>query len=112
MSVEIVQGLIDALGRQFGQYDNEVGQWAAHSEALAGFFPQVEAGLAASFAVNGAPLPIFARAVETYTGLLDALPAHDLSPEDLKIAAGYLNLRFYIYLNGFLQACAESLEKV
>jgi len=112
VSAQDFRDIIQALGQQFGQYDNQVERWAAHTEALTGRFPGIQGALAASFGAGSTPAQIFTKATERHQHLAAALGQQALPPGDQITAAGYLNLRFYIYLNGFLQACAESLEKV
>ena len=93
---------LDELGARFGALDNTVEKWIAQDNALTGFFDQIASELKTYFAPDSAPLRIFKQAVDRYQNLLAGL--NDPS-------RGYLNLRFYIMLNGFLAACQESLEK-
>jgi len=95
-------GVIAALGEEFGALDNQIDKWRGREKALAAYFPQIEAELKAQFPPGSAPITIFEQAVHHYQSLLTGLDEE---------AIGYLNLRFYIMLNGFLAACAESLEK-
>lgn len=97
-----ISGVIAALGEEFGALDNQIEKWRGREEALAAYFLQIDAGLKAHFPPDSAPITVFEQAVQRYQSLLNGLD------ED---ANGYLNLRFYIMLNGFLAACRESLEK-
>lgn len=95
-------GVIDALGEEFGALDNQIEKWRGREEVMAAFFPQIGAALEAHFPPDSAPVTIFSQAATRYQSLLAGLDGD---------ANGYLNLRFYIMLNGFLAACQESLEK-
>lgn len=103
--------IIDDLGQQFGHLDNRVEKWAANSASLNGYNHQIKQVIADSFEAGSTPAHIFSQAVDMHQSLLEEIPARHLPADEKNIAAGYLNLRFYIYLNGFLQACAESLER-
>lgn len=112
MTAQKFRDLIEALGQQFGQNDNQVGKWAGYAGALGEFTSQIEEGLAADFETGSAPMRIFSQGAGMHQRLAAEIEERSLPDGEREIAAGYLNLRYYIYLNGFLQACAESLEKV
>ena len=97
--------LKDALGDTFGALDNQVGKWVSQSEPLVDFFPKITSALGECFPSKSSPIKSFDRAAETYQRLLAGLD------DNQPLSRGYLNLRFYIMLNGFLSACQESLEK-
>ena len=99
------QPVLDALGAEFGPLDNAVEKWAALSPSLLAHLPTIHAALDAHFPPESAPQRIFREGINSYQALLA-----NLQPDE-ETATGYLNLRFYIYLNGFLSACQESLEK-
>jgi len=101
------QNILESLAGQYGRLDNQVAKWAGHQQAMIDLFPEIEQALVKSFTENNAPFTIFKQGKETYLGLLADLS----SRQDAEIPTAYLNLRFYILLNGFLQACQESLEK-
>ena len=112
MSAQTLNEILAALGRQFGHLDNQVEKWAALGEELAAYDSQIEEALQANFGADSTPTQIFVDAAARRTGLAADLTDRPLSAEDRVLATGYLYLRFFIYLNGFLQACVESLEKV
>lgn len=97
-----ISGVINALGEEFGALDNQIEKWRGREQGLTAYFPQIKAGLKAHFAPDSAPITVFEQAVHRYQILQTGLDGD---------TNGYLNLRFYIMLNGFLAACAESLEK-
>ena len=97
--------VIDRLGSQFGSLDNQVEKWTDQGQALADFLPLIQDSLEEHFPSESFPIRIFDQASSRYQSLLAGL-ADTEQP-----ARGYLNLRFYIMLNGFLAACQESLEK-
>ena len=101
-----MQPAIDALGEAFGQLDNQVEKWIGLEGEALSQLPTIEEHLYNNFQQGSFPIQAFSRAAQTYRGLLDSIPEEETS------ANGYLNLRFYIMLNGFLAACKESLEKV
>jgi hypothetical protein len=94
--------VIAALGEEFGALDNQIEKWHGREKTMAAYFPQIEIGLKAHFAPDSEPITVFEQAAHHYQSLLTGLAGD---------ANGYLNLRFYIMLNGFLAACRESLEK-
>ena len=100
-----MQPVIDALGEAFGHLDNQVEKWTGLESEILPLMPSIGEQLAGHFLEGGFPIQVFARAKKNYQNLLDSI-----SPEETS-ANGYLNLRFYIMLNGFLAACQESLEK-
>ena len=97
--------VLQALGEQFGRLDNQVEKWIGLDTKVLALLPVIRQGLDDHFPPGRYPIECFSGAVQTYQRLLDSIPA------DETIANGYLNLRFYIMLNGFLAACQESLEK-
>jgi len=99
------QPVLDDLGAEFGPLDNAVEKWAALSTNLLAYLPSIHAALRAHFPPESAPRRIFQEGESTFQSLLANLQSSE------ETAMGYLNLRFYIYLNGFLSACQESLEK-
>jgi hypothetical protein len=101
-----MQPIIDTLGEVFGRLDNQVEKWVGLDAKLIPLIPEIEKALAEHFPVDSLPLKSFSDAARTYQHLLDSIP------EEETTANGYLNLRFYIMLNGFMAACKESLEKV
>lgn len=105
------RAILTTLAEQYGRLDNQVERWAGHHEGLLNLFPEIRQTLADHFAPGCAPIQIFARGSETYSGLLSELLESGNDAQDTHTAAAYLNLRFYILLNGFLQACHESLQK-
>jgi len=101
------QKIIQTLADQYGKLDNQVAKWAGHQQSMIQLFHEIDQALMENFAENSAPFKIFKQGRDTYLGLLADLSGR----QDAEIPAAYLNLRFYILLNGFLQACQESLEK-
>ena len=102
MSAQAFQSILDKLGDHYGALDNQVERWADQQYGLARLFPEIEQALQNNFPPGSAPLTIFAQGQHTYNSLMT-----DLSGTP----AAYLNLRFFILLNAFLQACQESLQK-
>ncbi len=96
---------LDSLGNTFGALDNQVRKWITQTELIQSFFPKITAVLAQHFPTASYPVKTFEQAAETYQIL------HSKLGNDQTQSHGYLNLRFYIMLNGFLSACDESLEK-
>ncbi|MEJ2759009.1 MAG: hypothetical protein P8046_11060, partial [Anaerolineales bacterium] len=105
MTENFFQPVLDALGAEFGPLDNVVEKWAALAPNLLAHLPNIYTTLEAHCPRESAPHHIFREGENTYRSLLAGLEQSD------ETATGYLNLRFYIYLNGFLSACQESLEK-
>lgn len=112
MAAQSFDDILAALGRQFGQLDNAVEKWAALGADLAEYDAAIREALLAQFGAGSAPEQIFTQAAAKRDALAAALPAKALADEGQPMAAGYLHLRCFVYLNGFLQACAESVEKV
>lgn len=106
-----LQPVLDALGAEFGSLDNTAEKWAALAPNLQAHLPTVRAVLEEHFPTASAPLRIFHQGAETYQSLLAEIEQSGQPDAATATAAGYLNLRFYIYLSGFLAACRESLEK-
>ncbi|MFN2143969.1 MAG: hypothetical protein ACK2T7_01390 [Anaerolineales bacterium] len=100
-----LQPALQALREQFGRLDNQVDKWIGHETGISALLPAIRHGLEDHFLPDSYPVACFSGAIEIYQGLLDSIPAEETA------ANGYLNLRFYIMLNGFLAACQESLEK-
>ncbi len=105
MTKSFFQPNLDALGAEFGPLDNTVEKWATLSPNLLAHLSAIHTTLEAYFPPESAPQRIFIEGESTYQSLLTSLQPSE------ETAIGYLNLRFYIYLNGFLSACQESLEK-
>ena len=101
------QKIIESLADQYGRLDNQVAKWAGHQQAMIEMFPEIDQALMNNFPENCAPFKIFKQGKDTYLELLADL----YGKQDAEIPTAYLNLRFYILLNGFLQACQESLKK-
>ena len=101
-----MNAIIQVLGETLGHLDNQVEKWIGREDQIRALLPHTREQLLNHFPENSVPIRIMAHAEHTYRQLLAAL-----SPEE-QTANGYLNLRFYIMLNGFLAACQESLEKV
>ena len=97
--------IINQLGKQFGSLDNQIEKWTDQGPAIERLLPVIRGSLEEHFHPDSYPIKIYEEATAKYLSLLG-----DLSKTD-QIARGYLNLRFYIMLNGFLAACKESLEK-
>ena len=93
---------LDELGAKFGTLDNTAEKWTAQDNALTGFFEQIASELKIYFAPESTPIRVFNQAINRYQSLLTGLNGP---------SRGYLNLRFFIMLNGFMAACQESLEK-
>jgi hypothetical protein len=108
MGLENFQKVLDSLAEQYGRLDNQVERWIGTQQGLVELFPQIEQALQNSFADGSAPLEIFTKGRDTYLNLLAELSGNGPAGE---IPAAFLNLRFYILLNAFLQACLESLAK-
>jgi hypothetical protein len=100
-----LSGVIDQLGKQFGSLDNQVEKWTNQGLAIDRFLPIITDSLANHFPSESYPVMTFKQASARYQSLRSGLTDTE------KPARGYLNLRFYIMLNGFLAACQESLEK-
>jgi len=103
MTQPYFQPVLDALGAEFGPLDNTEEKWTALSPDLLAHFPNINATLDAHFPPESAPHRIFREGASTYQSLLA-----NLRPDE-DTATGYLNLRLYIYLNGFLSACQEAM---
>lgn len=107
MSRKAFQEILDTLADHFGKLDNQVERWSGHQGALVALFPGIEHALSSSFAPESAPLKIFAQGKGTYLDLLGELSG----AQDAEVPTAFLNLRFFILLNAFLQACQESMDK-
>lgn len=111
MSGRAFKAILDTLAEQYGRMDNQVKQWAGHQHGLLNLIPGIEQALAEHFRPGSTPIQTFARGRDTYTDLLAELSELTNDSQTGRTAAAYLNLRFYIMLNGFLQACQEALDK-
>ena len=111
MSSRAFLAILSQLSEQFGRLDNQVERWIGRHQGLLDIFPEIEQALADHFAPDSAPIHIFERGRGTYAQLLSEISEDGNGSQTGQTAAAYLNLRFYILLNGFLQACQESLDK-
>ena len=111
MSSHTFQTILDTLADQYGLLDNQVERWAGHHQGLIDLFPEIEQALVTSFAEDSEPIRIFEQGRDRYTQLLGDLSNNSKATDLVETASAYLNLRFFILLNAFLQACQESLEK-
>lgn len=111
MNAPFIKPQLDALGAAFGPLDNAVEKWASLASDLLTHLDSIHSAIDAHFPAESAPQRTFQQGVETYQSLLAAIKQSGQPGEVLATASGFLNLRFYIYLNGFLSACQESLEK-
>lgn len=111
MSGRPFQAILSRLAEQYGKLDNQAERWAGHQQGLLNLIPEIEQALADHFPPDSAPIQIFIRGCDIYSNLLADLSKDENNSQTGPTAAAYLNLRFYIQLNGFLQACQESLDK-
>lgn len=102
------QTILDSLADQYGKLDNQVERWAGHHQGLKLILHEVELALKSSFPEGSPPTAIFSQGQETYLKLLEDLATDGT---EFETPAAYLNLRFFILLNAFLQACQESLDR-
>lgn len=112
MDTTYLKPQLAALGVAFGPLDNTVEKWTALAPDLLAHMAPIHAALDTYFPAGSAPQRIFQEGETTYRTLLAEIEKSGQSAEVTTSATGFLNLRFYIYLNGFLSACQESLEKV